>query len=195
MSGGGPWLQQDIRYHQVNCDIDQPPHVGHSKLSDAAGRVIRGSINSWAPQLCPMCGSVPDHDIIRRMASHRGVSAIETHEGQEISSLGTTSGSDAGRLSEKNEGFNEKNGEVVFESSMAEDQLPPYRNHPDAEETEAIHHPANKDDILTHTIHVEDDPTLNAITFRTIFLGKFCFRGIRNCIALCHYLQALPGNR
>lgn len=36
---------------------------------------------------------------------------------------------------------------------------------------EAIHHPANKQDILTHTIHVEDDPTIPAITFRTWFLG------------------------
>ncbi len=116
------------------------------------------------------------------MASHRGASAIEAYEGQEISSLGTTSGSNAGRLSEKKEGFDEKNGEVMFESSMAEDQLPPYRDHPDAEETEAIHHPADKDDILTHTIHVEDDPTLNAITFRTIFLGKFWDREIRACI-------------
>lgn len=104
------------------------------------------------------------------MASRRGASAIETHEGQEISSLGTTSGSDAGRLPDKKEDFDEKNGEVVFESSV----LPPYRDHSDTEETEAIHHPADKDDILTHTIHVEDDPTLNAITFRTIFLGKFC---------------------
>jgi hypothetical protein len=122
------------------------------------------------------------------MASHRGASAIQAiqaiqaHEGQEISSLGTTSGSDAGRLSEKKEDFDEKNGEVVFESSMAEDHLPPYRDHSDVEETEAIHHPADKDDILTHTIHVEDDPTLNAITFRTIFLGKFCTRGFRACI-------------
>ena len=114
------------------------------------------------------------------MASHRG--AIEAHNGQEISSLGTTSGSDAGRLSEKKGDFDEKNGEVVFESSVAEDQLPPYRDHSDAEETEAIHHPADKDDILTHTIHVEDDPTLNAITFRTIFLGKFCSRVFRACI-------------
>ena len=36
---------------------------------------------------------------------------------------------------------------------------------------EAIHHPANKDDILTHTIHLDDDPTLSPITFRTWFLG------------------------
>lgn len=32
--------------------------------------------------------------------------------------------------------------------------------------------PANKDDILTHTIHVEDDTSLNALTFRTWFLGR-----------------------
>lgn len=36
---------------------------------------------------------------------------------------------------------------------------------------EMIHHPANKDDILTHTLHVQDDPTLNCFTFRTWFLG------------------------
>jgi hypothetical protein len=100
------------------------------------------------------------------MASHRGL----TGEVNEISSLGTTSSSDGKKRSEKNEEFDEKNREVVFEAPVGED-LPPYRDHPDAEETEAIHHPADKDDILTHTIHVEDDPTLNAITFRTLFLG------------------------
>jgi hypothetical protein len=125
------------------------------------------------------------------MASHRGAAAIAAYKGQEISSLGSTSGSDAGRLSEKKEGFDEKNGDVVFESSMAEDQLPPYRDLRDSEETEAIHHPADKDDILTHTIHVED-PTLNAITFRTIFLGKF---RDRNQSLHWHFLQSLPGNR
>lgn len=36
---------------------------------------------------------------------------------------------------------------------------------------EIIHHPADKQDILTHTIHVEDDPTIPALTFRTWFLG------------------------
>jgi hypothetical protein len=34
-----------------------------------------------------------------------------------------------------------------------------------------IHHPANQDDILTQTLHVQDDPTLNCFTFRTWFLG------------------------
>jgi len=103
------------------------------------------------------------------MASLRGSAG----DAQEISSFGTTSGSDAGRLSEKKDPYNEKKGDVVFEAPVAEDQLPPYKDHPDAEETEAIHHPADKDDILTHTIHVEDDPSLNAITFRSIFLGMF----------------------
>jgi hypothetical protein len=91
----------------------------------------------------------------------------------EISSLGRTSGSDADKFSEKNEDFDEKKGDVIFESPIAEYQRPSYGNHPDAKETEAIHHPADKDDILTHSIHVEDDPTLNSITFRTLFLGTF----------------------
>jgi hypothetical protein len=68
------------------------------------------------------------------MASLRGA-AGEAHE---ISSLGTTPGSDTGRRSEKNTDFDEKNGGVVFEASIAEDQLPTYRDHADAEETEAI---------------------------------------------------------
>ena len=34
-----------------------------------------------------------------------------------------------------------------------------------------VNHPAGKDDILRHTIHVEDDPTLKALTFRTWFVG------------------------
>lgn len=40
-----------------------------------------------------------------------------------------------------------------------------------ADGDEAIHHPANKQDILTHTIHVEDDPSIPTLTFRTWFLG------------------------
>lgn len=90
---------------------------------------------------------------------------------EEIASLGTTYGSDAGKTSEKSGDFNdEKKGTVIFEAPV-EDQLPPYTDHPDVAENHTIHHPADKDDILTHTIHVEDDPTLNTITFRTIFLG------------------------
>jgi len=41
----------------------------------------------------------------------------------------------------------------------------------DEEEEVDIHHPANQDDILTQTLHVQDDPTLNCFTFRTWFLG------------------------
>jgi len=103
------------------------------------------------------------------MASLRGSAG----DAQEISSFGTTSGSDAGRLSEKKDHYDEKSGDMVLESPITEDQLPPYKDHPDAEETEAIHHAADKDDILTHTIHVEDDTSLNAVTFRSIFLGMF----------------------
>lgn len=36
-----------------------------------------------------------------------------------------------------------------------------------------IHHPANQDDVLTHTIHLDDDPALVAITFRTLFIGTY----------------------
>ena len=39
-------------------------------------------------------------------------------------------------------------------------------------EGEVIHHPADTGDILTHTIHVDDDPTIPSLTFRTFFLGK-----------------------
>ncbi|KAJ5570081.1 uncharacterized protein N7459_009511 [Penicillium hispanicum] len=44
---------------------------------------------------------------------------------------------------------------------------------PDIEfgEDEAVHHPADKDDILTHTLHLQDDPSLPALTFRSWFLG------------------------
>lgn len=33
-------------------------------------------------------------------------------------------------------------------------------------------------DLVTHVIHVEDDPTLNPWTFRMVFLGKSFPRGI-----------------
>jgi len=36
---------------------------------------------------------------------------------------------------------------------------------------EKIHHAASKLDILTHSIHVVDDPSLPALTFRTWFIG------------------------
>jgi len=91
-------------------------------------------------------------------------------------------GSDLGKASEKNGGFDdEKKGAVIFEAPVG-DQLPPYTDHPDIAEADSIHHPADKDDILTHTIHFKDDPTLNAVTFRTIFLGVLSpvFTLIRN---------------
>ena len=35
-----------------------------------------------------------------------------------------------------------------------------------------LHHPANVDDVLANTIHLEDDPSLRSITVRSIFLGE-----------------------
>lgn len=45
-----------------------------------------------------------------------------------------------------------------------------------------IHGAADKDDILTHTIHLEDDPDTPALTFRTWFLGKIPFPSMRHYI-------------
>lgn len=39
------------------------------------------------------------------------------------------------------------------------------------EKDATLHHPANQTDVLTHTIHLEDDPSLPAITFRSLLLG------------------------
>jgi hypothetical protein len=52
---------------------------------------------------------------IERTVSLRGTAG----EAQEITSHGRKSGSDAGRLSEKNEDSDEKNAEVVFETPAA----------------------------------------------------------------------------
>ena len=41
-----------------------------------------------------------------------------------------------------------------------------------ASSADEISHPADKDDILHHTIHLDDDPNEPALTFRTWFLGK-----------------------
>jgi hypothetical protein len=56
------------------------------------------------------------------------------------------------------------------------------RDHPGAGGAGAIHHPADQDNILTHSIHVEDDTTLNAIPFQTLFLAMFL-------VELVHYLS------
>jgi hypothetical protein len=103
------------------------------------------------------------------MASHR----FPTGDGVEISesNQGMTSGSDANSSSEKRDvDFGEKTGPIVQED-LKENGFQTYSDVEAGEEV--IHHPANKDDILTHTIHVEDDPTQNALTFRTWFLGMF----------------------
>lgn len=101
------------------------------------------------------------------MATHR-VSTGDVAEMND-SNIGTTSGSDAQSASEK-KGLevNEKAGSLVHE----DEKNGGFAGYEDVEPGEdIIHHPAEKDDILTHTIHVEDDPTLNALTFRTFFLG------------------------
>lgn len=38
-------------------------------------------------------------------------------------------------------------------------------------EPHELHKPATSFDVITNTIHLEDDPSLSAMTFRTIFLG------------------------
>ena len=99
------------------------------------------------------------------MATHR----VSSGDAVEIPDpiIGTTSGSDANSSSEKkNVDFDEKKGSG---SVVEESNLPAYADVEGGEDS--IHHPADKDDILTHTIHVEDDPTMNALTFRTWFLG------------------------
>jgi hypothetical protein len=104
------------------------------------------------------------------MTSHRSSTGdvVEITE----SNQGISSGSDANSSSEKRDlEFSEKTGPLVQED-VKEDGFPSYEDVEAGEEV--IHHPANKDDILTHTIHVEDDPTQNALTFRTWFLGMFC---------------------
>jgi hypothetical protein len=103
----------------------------------------------------------------REMSSHR----VSTGDALEISNsnVGTTSGSDANSSSEKRDvDFGEKSGSIVQENRRENIQLA----YSDIEAGEdVINHPAEKDDILRHTIHVEDDPSKTALTFRTWFLG------------------------
>lgn len=103
------------------------------------------------------------------MASHR-FSTDDVVEPAD-SNVGTTSGSDANSTLEKKAvDVSEKTAPGVQETVDGKViDLPAYADVEAGEDK--IHHPAEKDDILTHTIHVEDDPTLNALTFRTLFLG------------------------
>ncbi len=91
------------------------------------------------------------------------MASLRSSAGEVVEAASRTSGSDA----KTENGTDEKKGAIVFEAT--DDQLPSYV---DVEGQEgSIHHPADEDDILTKTLHVEDDPTLNALTFRTWFLG------------------------
>ena len=75
------------------------------------------------------------------------------------------------RRSHQTDGIEMKNVGVAAEP-VTDEAAPPYA---DVEETNKdegdIHHPAEQDDILTHTIHVDDDPTQQAITVRSVTLG------------------------
>lgn len=51
------------------------------------------------------------------------------------------------------------------------------------EDEPQLHKPATAFDVLTHTIHLNDDPTLSAITFRSLVLGM-CSYHFRS---LCRY--------
>ena len=46
----------------------------------------------------------------------------------------------------------------------------------DTEKDTLLHHPANNDDVLANTIHLEDDPSLQSITLRSVFLGEIDLR-------------------
>jgi hypothetical protein len=113
------------------------------------------------------------------MASQRFSSGDAVEKSEPV--VGTTSGSDA------NSSTDNKDADIIGEKTEPPLQETGDKKEPFVQETkegntlpvyadleageEHIHHPADKDDILTHTIHVEDDPTLSALTFRTWFLG------------------------
>lgn len=46
---------------------------------------------------------------------------------------------------------------------------------------ESLHHPASTDDVLTHTIHLEDDQSLQSVTIRSMFLGKLISVSVIRC--------------
>lgn len=80
--------------------------------------------------------------------------------------VGITSGFDANSNSDK--AVDEKDASLQRVTTLQEGLV----TVPDIESgSEIIKKPADNDDILTHTIHVEDDPSLNPVTFRTFFLG------------------------
>ena len=83
--------------------------------------------------------------------------------------LGTRSRTDANSLRKK-EGY--EDGEKAVSIRKLESGPPPYGVDPDTGD-DLIVGPADKDDILTHTIHVEDNPATPALTFRTWFLGEY----------------------
>lgn len=97
----------------------------------------------------------------KRFATLDVVEPVDSH-----TNLATSSSVNINNSDEKRENDMDTKIEPVS------DLLP---NYPDIEagDNDKIDHEATKDDILTHTIHVEDDPTMVALTFRTWFLGMF----------------------
>ena len=88
--------------------------------------------------------------------------------------IGGSSGIDDGIATTEKSGFGDLKGASYNVQSIPPSEeagLPAY----DVDNgREAVHHPANTEDILTHTLHLDDDPSLNSLTFRTWFLGKLC---------------------
>lgn len=101
------------------------------------------------------------------MASKEVNSGIEPHQEDDIeSSPSRSEGSET--IAEKVPTDIKTDVNADLEAVDLDDIIPTYDEKGEIEE---IHKPAGKDDILTHTLHVQDDPTLSALTFRTAFLG------------------------
>lgn len=65
-------------------------------------------------------------------------------------------------------------GNSYTENEHDVDRVQPMRDFELGEEIskeDTLHRPADAGDVLTHSIHVTDDPSLRAITFRSMFLG------------------------
>lgn len=110
------------------------------------------------------------------MASQNQVTHGVSSMNDEAPNTGVTSGSQS---SDAHESLSQRKGasgdleKTGFEEAVTgQNELRPSNTYDIESGEEVIDHAANKDDILTHTIHVDDDPTLNALTFRTFFLGE-----------------------
>lgn len=96
----------------------------------------------------------------------------------ELPSIGMGSGSDASSSKDNKNMLDNGDKKTSLSEGIRERFAPAYADIESVEPGEdVITHEANQDDILTHTIHVEDDPSTPALTFRTWFLGiALCYR-------------------